>query len=294
MTDKLEFKKLRGFGDVINDTFVFIRQNIKPLLKVFVYFCGFFVLASGVASVFQQLGMRNAMLEMGKHGPDSPFAFFNKIFTVNYLLVILFSMANYAAMYVSVLSFITLYIEKGKVVPGVDEVWSYFKYYFLRVFGSSILVSLFFLVCFIACIVPGIYVFPAMSLFFPVMIFENGSWGYTFGRSFKLLKDQWWVTAATIFIVYIITMACMSFISVPIAIMSMASAFTQGAKTMSETMIIVGTIIQCIGQVFMIIPIIALSLCYFNLVERKENLGLMSRIDDFGQAKNPFGTPEQY
>jgi hypothetical protein len=293
MTDKVEFKKLRGFGEIINDTFVFIRQNIKPLLKVFVYFCGFFVLASGVASVLQQLGMRNAMLQISEQGPGDPFSFFNKIFTINYLLVILFSMANYAAMYVSILSFITLYIEKGKVVPGVDEVWAYFKYYFLRVFGSSLLVTLFFLVCFIACIVPGIYVFPAMSLFFPVMIFENGSWGYTFGRSFKLLKDEWWVTAATIFIVYIITMACMSFISVPIAIMGMASAFTQGTKVMSDHDHCEHDYPVC-RQIFMVIPIIALSLCYFNLVERKENLGLMSRIDDFGQAKSTFGAPEQY
>lgn len=294
MTDKLEFKKLRDFGEVINDTFVFIRQNIKPLVKVFVYFCGFFVVATGVASVLQQLGMRNAMLEMSSRAPGNPFGFFDKIFTINYLLVILFSMANYAAMYVSILSFITLYIEKGNVAPNVDQVWAYFKYYFFRVLGSSLFVTLFVLICFVACIVPAIYVFPAMSLFFPVMIFENAGWSYAFGRSFKLLKDQWWVTAATILVVYIITMACISFISVPVAIVSMASTFTQGVKAMSVTMIIVSTVIQCLSQIFMVIPIIGLSLCYFNLVERKENIGLLSRIDDFGQAKNPFGAPEQY
>lgn len=296
MSSQLEFKKLREFGEIINDTFVFIRQNLKGLLKTFVYFCGFFVVIAAIAAILQQLGLRKIVTSMENPGagPADIYSGFEQIFSWNYLIVVIFGVANYAAMNVAILSFVSLYVEKGNVSPTVEQVWSYFKYYFLRALGSSIFVSVFLVFCFALCILPGIYVFPAMTLFFPVMIFENGSLTYSFGRTFKLLKDQWWLTAATVLILFVITYACVSFVSMPVALFTMMGTFTQGIKGLSDTMIIVSTVLQYICQVFMIVPIVGLSLIYFNLAERRENSGLMGRIDQFGQSKNPFGTPEQY
>lgn len=54
MPAKIELLKTRDFGEVITDTFVFIRENFKPLIKCFVIFCGFFVVASAVFSAIQQ------------------------------------------------------------------------------------------------------------------------------------------------------------------------------------------------------------------------------------------------
>jgi hypothetical protein len=296
MSSQLEFKKLREFGEIINDTFVFIRQNLKALLKTFIYFCGFFVVIAAIAAVLQQLGLRKVLTSWETPGarPADFFNGFGEMFNLNYLILVLFGVANYAAMNVAILSFVSLYVEKGNVTPTIEQVWSYFKYYFLRALGSSFCISIFLLFCFALCLLPGIYVFPAMSLFFPVMIFENGSLVYSFGRTFKLLKDQWWLTAATVLILFVITYACVSFVSMPVALITMVGTFTQGAKGLSDTMVIVSTVLQYLCQVFMIVPIVGLSLIYFNLAERRENSGLMSRIDQFGQSKNPFGTPEQY
>lgn len=291
MFGKFEFKKLREFGEIIGDTFVFIRENIKPLLKVFLYFCGIFILVGAVAAVLYQLDVEKA----GFMNSNRTNAFASsRIFTWNYFIVLVFSMISYTGINVSILSFIALYIEKGRIAPNIEEVWAYFRYYFFRVFGSSLIVVVFFIFCFAACLFPGIYVFPAMSLIFPVMIFENAGLNYSFGRSFKLLKDQWWVTAATILVVYIITYACMSVVILPTTIIALSSAFTQGSMALSTAMIVITTILQYVCQIFLIIPTVALSLCYFNLVERKENTGLMSRIDQFGQVNNPFQRPEEY
>ena len=46
MDSKIELAKPRDFGETITDTFGFIRQNFKPLLKYFFIFCGFFVVAT--------------------------------------------------------------------------------------------------------------------------------------------------------------------------------------------------------------------------------------------------------
>lgn len=296
MPDKLEFKKLREFGEIINDTFQFLKQNFKPLMKTYIYLCGFFVLAGMLAAIMYQVGLQKIGFGYGGNPASAnPFTRLGQIFTFNYFLVIIFSVLNYTAIVVSTLSFIALYIQKGNVAPAVDEVWTYFKYYFLRVFGSSIAISIFLVLCLLFCGLPFLYVFPAMSLFYSVMIIENGSFEYSFSRSFKLLKDQWWVTAGAIFVIWIITYACMSMASLPGIILTMVSAFTKTSGGMGILIIVFATVIQYVCQVFMILPVIGVTLCYFNLAERLDNTGLLERINQLGKSETDLNsTPEDY
>jgi len=291
MSGKIEFKKLRDFGEVINDTFLFIRENLKPLIKVFIYLCGFFILAGIIASVMQQLNMQTV-----SKNPNNPFAVTNMgdIFNWFYFLVILITMGSYTAITVSTLSFIALYIQKGKVAPSPEEVWAYFKYYFFRAFFSSIGVGLFMVFTFMLCLIPGIYVFPAMSLFFPIMILENAGFQYTFSRSFRLLKNQWWLTAGVILVIWVIAYSCMMFASMPGLILTMVGTFLPGVKEWSKVMIVFGSILQHLSYVFMMIPVIGVTLCYFNLVEVQESAGLMDRINQFGEDKNDNISLEEY
>lgn len=291
MSGQIEFKKLRAFGEVVNDTFLFIKENFKPLLKVLLYLCGFFILAGIVATVMQQMNVQ-ALTK----NPNNPFELnkFTDLFSWNYFLVILVSIGTGTAITVSTMSFIALYIQKGKVAPNPEEVWDYFKFYFFRTFFSSIALSLFLVLAFVCCIVPGVYVFPALSLFYAVMILENASFEYSFKRSFKLLKDQWWATAGVTLILWVISYACMMFASVPGAILTMVGTFVPGLEKWNKVMIIIGSILQHVSYVFMIIPIIGASFCYFNLVELKESGGLMDRINQFGEEKNEKTGLEEY
>lgn len=297
MIQKVEFRKVRDFGEVISDTFLFMRQNFKPLFKAFCYLCGFFLLAAMISTILQQLGMQKVVNDGFVFRSDTSVwnTMLSKIFTFQYFLAILFNFIGYTSIYVAINSFIALYVEKGGVAPTVEQVWSYFKFYFLRVMGSTLLLSLCMIFCFVACIVPFIYIFPAMCLFYPIMIIENADFSYSFSRSFKLLKDQWWVTAGTIFVLWIITYATMAFASMPAVIIGLISGFSQGAKTMSTVMTVVTTVIQYLCYVFLVIPMIGTSLCYFNLVERQENTGLLDRIDQFGKPDADFNArPEEY
>lgn len=291
MSEKVEFKKLREFGEIINDTIRFFKENFKPLLKVFVYFCGVFIVAGMIAAIFQQMGMQRAIRNFGS---VSTYARLTGLLSVTYFFVVLIGMISYTALTVSMFSFIALYIEKGNVAPTVEEVWGYFKYYFLRVFGSNFLLGLLLIAGFCLCLIPGFYLFPAISLMIPIMIFENASLGYSFSHAFKLLREQWWNTAATLFILWIITYATSSFASLPAIILTMVSAFTNGPKGLSSSVIIFSTVVQYLCQVFMIIPIIGISLCYFNLSERQNSTGLMDRIQKMGQQENPFPNQEEY
>lgn len=282
MKDKVEFRKLREFGELIGDTFLFMKQNFKPLMKAFFALTGIFIIGGIISSMIAQLQLVGIAQAAGTTFDDSPRTmFYNVGFT--YILSIIFALLTYTSMYVSILSYIALYVEKGNIAPNVDEVWAYFKYYFFRMMGSGILLVIFFMLCFILCVVPGIYVYPALTIFAPIMILENGSFTHSFDRSFKLLKNEWWITAAVILVINLIFYAFSTMVQLPAIIIAMVGAFTQGERTITNVYAVISSISQHISYIFMIIPIICSSLIYFNLVERKENLGLFQRMDNLGQ-----------
>jgi hypothetical protein len=283
MKDKVEFRKLREFGELIGDTFLFMKQNFKPLMKSFFALTGIFIVGGIISSMLAQLQLVGIAQAAGTIYDDSPR---NMIYNVGftYFLSMVFVLLTYTSMYVSILSFIALYIEKGNIAPTVDEVWAYFKYYFFRMMGSGVLLVIFFMLCLILCIVPGIYVYPALTIFAPIMILENGSFTHSFDRSFKLLKEEWWITAAVILVINLIFYAFSTMVQLPAIIIMMVGAFTQGERTITNVYAVISSISQQISYIFMIIPIICSSLIYFNLVERKENLGLFQRMDSLGQS----------
>lgn len=297
MKEKIEFRKIREFGDIINDTIHFIKQNFKPLMKAYLILCGFFLIASALNSIIFQLQLKSIVAGGSTYEyTGGPFDLMRN-FAFSYLLIMLFLMLNYTAISLTVLSYIALYIRKGNEAPTVAEVWSYFKYYFFRALGSGIVITLFVMLCFVCCIFPGFYVMPATYIFFAVLVFENAGFSFSFNRAFQLVKNEWWITFATILVVYFIYYACAMVIQVPATVISMASSFTQHENMITGTYGIVTSIAQQLSQVFMIIPLVASALIYYNLVERKDSSGLMQKIEAFGEEKpaeeHPF-TKEEY
>lgn len=291
MTETVEFKKRRDFGQVINDTFTFIRQNIKPLIKTYFTFCGLFVLASMATLLLQQFKMVNVINTVGGMRHTSGIG----LYGIEYFLSLIFSFASYSSMTVAVLSYIAIYVQKGNQTPTLDEVWGFFRYYFFRVFGSSFLLMLLLIIGFMFCLVPGFYLFPFIAMMFPIMVIENSSLSYSFSRSFSLIKENFWVTFGTLIIVWIIVYACTTLIVLPTSLFNMLAMFSSKNLQMSLTLTLITTVLQSLCQVFTIVPIITISLMYFNLVEEKESVGLMERISNFGNTEKPIDTrPEEY
>lgn len=277
MAALLEFRKIREFGEIIDDSFAFLKQNFKPLMKTLVYLCGFFILAGIVISVMSELAVVNEIAKNTEYGERSM-----ALSTINKILTCVLALLTYTAVTACVISYIALYVEKGNVPPAIDEVWAYFKYYYLRVLVAALLVGFFMVVCFVFLLLPGIYVFPVMSLFFPIMIFENASAGYSFGRAFKLIKDQWWITAGTILVMYVITYMFTLLAVLPAILVGFMSGFMQ-AESAKTIVVVVTAIAQYLCFLMYVLPLIGASFCYFNLQERLESTGLLQRIADMGK-----------
>ena len=314
MKDKVEFRKLREFGELIGDTFLFMKQNFKPLMKSFFALTGIFIAGSIISSIMAQLQLVGISQASGRVYDDSFRSMLANI-GLNYILVIIFVLLTYTSMYVSVLSFVALYIEKGNEAPTVEEVWSYYKHYFFRVLGSMLAIAIILgLIVVVFFVIVGsinqllavfsaliivlplfVYIFPMLTLFYPTMIMENSSLWDSSDRSFRLTKNQWWITAAVILVINLIFYAFSTMVQLPAIIIMMIGTFTEGKPTINNTYAVISAVSQQISYIFMIIPIICSALIYFNLVERKENLGLLQRMDGLGQhPEADQATQEEY
>lgn len=296
MEPKIELAKLRDFGEIISDTFQFIRQNFKELLKNFFIFCGFFLIALSAVSFLQQYKIMHVFNEASAGGPQT-FGSTMSDFWVSYVATMIFSVLTMCAISVTVLSYMALYKQKGNVAPTTDEVWGYFKYYFLRILGGTLVIGLLIGAGFALCLIPGIYLFPILGLIFPIMVMENTRFGYAFNRSFQLIKENWWVTAGAVLVIWIIVYIMIIVITIPASAVNMASIWLRPQKIpqLSTGTILFSVILQTFAQVLLIIPTIGISLCYFNLAEHKEGTSLLDRINKFGTPGEQTNLPtEEY
>lgn len=283
MEPNIELAKLRDFGELIGDTFQFIRQNFKGLLKNYFIFCGFFLIAGAAVSFLQMYKMMGVFKEVSSNSPRTFGSNFSDMW-LTYAAQILVLLFTYCSITVTTLCYIALYKQKGNIAPNTDEMWAYIKYYFLRVVGGTIVIGVLFCAGFVLCLLPGIYLLPILSLIFPIMIIENASFGYAFNRSFQLIKQNWWVTFGALFIIGIIVNIMSAVITLPASAISISSLLLRPQDTpeMSIGTIALSVILQYTAQVFAIIPMITISLCYFNLSENKDGTNLLDRINKFG------------
>jgi hypothetical protein len=291
MSQKIELQKVRDFGELITDTFVFVRQNLKQLLACFFIFCGFFLLAYTVFAALQQIKVATTV-NSAFHDPNlyQPTSIFGSerfaFFGIEYALSMVMLMLGYVAMHVTIYSYMCIYREKGNETPTTEEVWGYFKYFFFKVLGSGILLTVLISFASLLCLVPGIYLWPIFGLVIPIMVFENTSFGYAFNRSFRLIKNNWWTTFGALFVMGLIVYVISFVIVMPAAAVNMVNLFLHAAKGTHLSIVtsILTAILGGIAHIFYILPMVLVSLCYFSLTEQMDSTGLMGRIDQLGKT----------
>jgi len=280
---KIELAKARDLGEIVNDSFIFTKQNFKPLFKAVLTFCGLFIIATATTYALQQV----KVLDIQKHIFENKYQTFDTVadrFGLEFFLSMLFMLLSYTLMTTTVISYMALYKQKGNAAPTNEEMWGYIKYYFLRVLTAAILLTILLVFAMAACIIPGIYLYPVFGLVFPIMIFENASFGYAFSRSFNLIKNNWWATFGTLFVMTIIVSIASLIFAFPSYVIIFINALTHGNNTASTSvpLTVIVSLVQQLAQLLYVIPLVALGLCYSNLNEIKEGSGLIDRINQFG------------
>jgi hypothetical protein len=286
MQKKVEFTQVRTFGEIVEDSIAFFKQNWKALLKAYFYICGFFWIASTIISIINQVQTAHRIAD-----GETQFGAF-------YFFTLVFELVAFIVVNLTVLSFMALYKEKGNEAPTVEEVWGYVKYYFLRFFGGFIVLFMALILGFVFCMLPGIYLWPIFGLIFPIMVVENGTFGYAFSRSFQLIKGNWWPTFGIVLVTYIIVAVAMLAVAIPALLIG--GAFTLlSTVNMLQVYGLAIVIVTHLFQFLYVIPMISIMLIYFNLTEQKEHGTLLERIMNLGKhdpevSKDQLPPQEEY
>jgi hypothetical protein len=317
MKANIELRQARNFGEIINDSILFVTQNWKPLLKTFFVFCGFFMAGNVIFSILMQLKIVAIHKNNFSDYRSSPISFLG----VEYLMVLLFSFLNIISIITTSLCYVALYKEKGNQPPGVAEVWVYFKYYFLRVTYSVFMLGLILVVAAFICMIPGIffltiagsmvggfisffcvllpmaYFITVLTLLFPIMIMENGGLWYSFGKCFRLIKSRWWNTFGVVFVTAIVVYAAYLLVALLFGVAS-GGSIQFLAYNVNTYIIVIYSIVISLMQAINILPMVTAGITYFSYVEEKESLGLWERINALGQAAATTTyadeTPDEY
>lgn len=283
---KIEFRQVRDFGEVINDTFVFIKLNFKPMMKSVLTISVVFVIAYILFSTYflytiqESLG-KDFRIETGRFSA-----------VTNTFLISAFGFLTIFVITLVTLCYISVYLEKKGETPTTEEVWSYCKYYFLRFLGVNILGFLMLCAGFVLCFLPGFYLWPIYSLIGSAVILENGGINYSFSRGFKLIKENWWSSFGTLIILSIIYYACAMAVSIPFLLFNSGTSLLLPDLNKPVYFLIFQNIISGIALYFSMIFTIGVAFLFFSLVEQKDSEGLLQRIQSVDND-TPKNTPEE-
>jgi len=283
MQDKISLNQVRAFGEIIEDSIQFFKQNIKPLLRSYVTICGFFWATSLIVSLFNQVQTSQRLAEGGSY------------FSITWFFATCFEMLSFLMITLTVNCYMALYKEKQNQAPTVEEVWVYVKYYFFRVLGSYIALGALIAAATLCCLLPGIYFMVVLSLTIPIMVMENATLGYAFSRSFQLIKQNWWYTLGVIIVTEIILFAAMLSVGIPAALVLWGVTFltnANGTDVYNYALVIITHLLQFVY----ILPLIAVVLAYFSFTEEKDYGALLNRIMMLGKNNDPAAeqTTEEY
>lgn len=292
MTNKsINFKKERDFGDLFNATFSFISQEFKRLATAILYFVVPFLLLAAIALTIYSVKAQEMMQTIVQGEKPDPFAIFSIMGSlIGYLgVAMMLSLIASSVLFNTVYGYIKLYIQNGPDGFTISDVWSQVTKNFLRILGALIIIGLVVLVGTAFCLIPGIYFAVALSIVLSIMIFEEKKFSDAFGRSFKLIKNNWWHTFGVLIIATIILYILVILISVPSMLFGFKSMFINIkngqnlAMNLSTGYYIVNAITSLFTQSLMVIPIVITAFLYYSIVEKVEKPSLMGKIDQINE-----------
>ncbi len=292
----LILNKERNLGDVISDSFLFVKRNYKVVGRLFlILVCP--VLIIGIYNIYYIFS------EIDFLNPEAsdPFGSFGGL---NFLLGYGFIMIAFLLYYFVNYSTAICYVDNDNQVPEQHEVTDFMKknavkyiVYFVSVVGVVLVLSILigasvllspvltgFLI--LGMVIGMFYLFPILSIL-PLVYMDNDiSFGQAVSESFHLVKGNWWSTFGTIFVTSMIGSLASYILIIPIyAIMmvQMFSSIDSGEASTSGFWMGILMVVSMIGSTIVLVYTIAgISTKYYDLKERKGHHSLKDRIDSLG------------
>jgi hypothetical protein len=326
MSQKIEFQKIRGIAEIINATFEFTRENLKPLLKAIFLIAGPFILAGSllfgyIMYVITEMTQAVARGESSFTGGS----FYSGLITELLVFAALFLIAFFF-FYAAVYEYIDIYIKEKKTDIEISEVWRAIRRDFWLMVKTLLgLILMFFLTMIIFTICSGIviavatgigaltspivtvililpvyillfYLLCPYSLIFNVRINERKRFFDSVSQCHKLISGNRMSTMGVILLSILVQFMLSFVLNLPKYIsdyLHLNSSYVMDLQWLSIITTGLGLIA---GFAIGIISIVSINLQYFNLLEKKQAPALLNKIEGLGSAANstPTGNDETY
>lgn len=291
---ELNLREERDFGQKFNAVFSFIQQNAKSFLKTLLLLVGPLVLLGGIFLGMVYSKMFGAVGNVELLESDMPFSG-SSIWEM--LLSNLFLSLASVWLGIVVYAYMAEYLAGNRNIT-IEAVWERGKGKILPVIGIGFIIFFTIMVVTLAFVfIPlgpiwlrmiilvclAMYFAIVVSLAIPIMIIEDEPIFESIGRSFTLIKGQWWATFGLMIVMGMISgMATMIF-AIPFYVIMFMSFFLQTGG-LGEILMIVASCILFAGAYLMAtLPLLALAFQYFNLSEKKEGTGLLEKVNQIGE-----------
>jgi hypothetical protein len=135
-----------------------------------------------------------------------------------------------------------------------------------------------------------VYLSVPLALVFSIYVFLNMSVGDSITESFSLVKNEWWSSFFTFFVIYIIVYLIGMVFQIPALIYTIFKAFTQSQEVSGGDVsqifdwiyVTLSVIASAASYLFYGIIVIASAFVYFNLNEKKNQTGTLEQINTIG------------
>lgn len=268
--------KVRDIGDIITDSFQYVREHYQTLGKALL----FFVLPLYIVQFFLLKGYTDQLFASIQ---SNTFNDISSLFDGRYFLGILVSILASATLTVVTLKHLQLTEHGYEATPEEileDIIPNVFKYIGLYIILSIMLgFSLLFFV------IPFFFFGVKFCLSTSALILEDESIAGAMQRSWELTANHWWSTFGVLLVMYFLMMLVSYAVLLPISILTFltidsGAASGGGAGFIGNLFMILNGILTAVTSLISTILFIGIALQYYNLVERKEGGSLRSKIED--------------
>ncbi len=285
----IEFKKKRELGEILSDTFAFLRINFKTIFSVLVKTCAVPFILLLVAVGYQSYAA-SSIFDNFDFSNSNIFKSGNILFS--YLLFFITLSIFYSSFYGAIMILIKEYAYNNGNISEQNVVTE-FKNQFTKIIGLGFIGFLIILISLFLCVLPVLYFFVPMNLIFSILIFRNKSVGDSLSESFDIIKNEFWITFATYLIIGILLYIVSFIISIPIFFYTMLKTFTAASEGGIPDLsafkdwwfIVLNAVLSGLQYLLVIIIAISSAFIYFNLNERKHHTGTLEQIDSLGKSE---------
>ena len=264
---EIQFRKKRELGDVITDSFEFIRQEYKPLLRLIaVYVLPFVVLYSIVQVNLQMKFLGTFDLT----NPETLMANLGPVYG-NLLISSLFALFVQSLLLGTFYSYIEVYLKNGKGNFSQSDVTPLLFSNSLQILVTNLVIFLVVILGAIMCLIPGIYFANSFSLALAILIFEKRKTGISLSKSLFLVNRQWWNTFLLNLLGVVIIWGVGFVLSIPLLAFGVENTLnvteTNAVEQPASYWIFSG-MVTVVSFFAWIVPYAFMAFQYFNLDER--------------------------